>query len=76
MVLLRNLVAGAIMLIAPKYLGSICKSGASGRSRRLPVITRPPASYGTFLPRLEPGDSKSRKIEPAGILLHKQNNNA
>jgi predicted nucleic acid-binding protein len=39
-------------------------SGApSGRSRRLPVITRPPASYGAFLPRLEPGDSKSRGID-------------
>ena len=36
-------------------------SGApSGSSRRLPVITRPPASYIAFLPRLELGDSKSQ----------------
>ena len=43
----------------------IDKSGGAptGRSRRLPEITRPPASYGAFLPRLEPGDSKSRGIE-------------
>jgi hypothetical protein len=36
-------------------------SGApSGRNRRLPIIMRPPASYGAFLPKLELGDSKSR----------------
>ena len=35
-------------------------SGApSGRSRRLHLITRPPASYGA-IPRQEPGDCKSR----------------
>jgi hypothetical protein len=35
-------------------------SGApSGRSRRLPLITRPPASYGAN-PRQDPGDCKSR----------------
>ena len=31
----------------------------SGRSRRLPLITRPPAFYGAN-PRQEPGDCKSR----------------
>jgi hypothetical protein len=36
-------------------------SGApSGRSRRLPKITRPPADYTAFLSRLKPGDSKPR----------------
>ena len=35
-------------------------SGApSGRSQRLPLITRPPASYGAN-PRQEPGDCKLR----------------
>ena len=33
------------------------------RSRRLPEITRPPASYGALPPQLVPGDSKSRGIE-------------
>ena len=46
------------------------KSGApSGRSRRLPVITRPPASYGALLPRLEQGESKSRGIDSVENLL-------
>jgi tetratricopeptide (TPR) repeat protein len=35
----------------------------TGRSRRLPEITRPPASYGAVLPQLVPEDSKSRGIE-------------
>lgn len=44
---------------------AIGKSGGAptGSSRRLPEITRPPASYGASLPQLAPGDSKSRGIE-------------
>ena len=43
-------------------------SGApSGRSRRLPKITRPPASNSTYIPRLEPGDSKSRGIDKVTV---------
>jgi FdhD/NarQ family len=44
-------------------------SGApSGRSRRLPVITRPP--YTVLLPQLELGDSKSRDKKPLLPVAH------
>ena len=34
------------------------------------MIARPPASYGTFLPLLVPGDSKSRDwLEPQNMKL-------
>jgi tetratricopeptide (TPR) repeat protein len=53
-----------------KENNTIKKSGApSGGSRKLPVITRPPASYGAFLPRQKPGDSKSRGIDSVENLL-------
>jgi Fe2+ or Zn2+ uptake regulation protein len=43
-------------------------SGApSGRSRRLPKITRPPASNSVYLPRLAPGEVKSRGIDKVTI---------
>ena len=43
-------------------------SGApSGRSRRLPKMTRPPASNSLYLPRLASGDSKSRGIDKVTI---------
>jgi Fe2+ or Zn2+ uptake regulation protein len=43
-------------------------SGApAGRSRRLPKITRPPASNSTYLPRQEPGDSKPRGIDKVTV---------
>ncbi len=47
-------------------------SGApSGRSRRLLLITRPPASYGAN-PRQEPGDCKSR--DSSAIIYLTQGN--
>lgn len=43
-------------------------SGApSVRSRRLPKITRPPASNSECRPRLEPGNSKSRGIDKVTV---------
>jgi len=42
----------------------------SVRSRRLPEITRPPASYTAFLPRIELGDSKSRDKKPLFPMAH------
>ena len=43
-------------------------SGApSGRSRRLPKMTRPPASNSLYLPRLASGDSKSRGIDKVTV---------
>jgi hypothetical protein len=38
-------------------------------SQRLPIITRPPANYRAFLPRLEMKNSRSRDLMNIGKML-------
>ncbi|MEN6313942.1 MAG: asparagine synthase-related protein [Clostridiaceae bacterium] len=56
--LMRAMNTGLFLL---SFSGHSTECGApSCRSRRLPIITQPPASHGAFLPQSGPGDSKSQ----------------